>query len=128
VTRAQPVPPVRAYIVANETDARSDLRSLVTSTPGFVLAGEASSAQAAIAPVFDLRPDLVLIGVQGVRGLTAAEVLADSRRDLVVALTVVAPLEQYVAFTSAGAEIAVLSRSELSTRSLLDLWHGRKTR
>ena len=52
--------------------------------------------------------------------------LADTRRDLVIAFIAAGSVERYVAFTSEGGEIAVLS--ELRPRTLLDLWHGRRTR
>lgn len=121
-------PSVEVCIVDPDQDSRRDLRSLVSATPGFVPAGEASSTQAAIKAVPMIRPDLVLIAMAGMGGVRAAEILACARRDLLIVLITAEPFDSYVRSVPEAGQIAVLARSDLSARTLLDLWHGRRTR
>jgi hypothetical protein len=61
-------------------------------------------------------------------GFELARILGESRRDLVVILMSVEPIEPPVGLATRGGEIRMVVKQELCPRTLLDLWHGRRTR
>jgi two-component system, NarL family, invasion response regulator UvrY len=129
VTLPRPTP-VSVFCVDDHADFRDVLCSLVAATPGFRLVGQAASGEEAIIVVPTTRPDLVLMDVNmpGMGGLRAAEILASGRRDLVIALISADPVELSARVAAHGGEIVFVDKPELSSRRLLDLWHGRRTR
>jgi two-component system invasion response regulator UvrY len=126
----QPPTAVSVFCVDDHPDFRDVLCSLVAATPGFRLVGQASSGEEAVIVVPTVRPDLVLmdLNMPGIGGFRAAEVLASGRRDLVIALISADPVELSPRVATHGGEIAFVGKTELSSRRLLDLWHGRRTR
>ncbi len=124
--------PVRVFCAANQRVFRDALRDLVKATPGLVHVGEASEGSEAIAEVWSLRPDLVLIDVRlrdcNADGVEVARILAEARRDLVVVLMSVEPIDSALGFATHGGEVQMVVKQDLCPRTLLDLWHGRRTR
>jgi DNA-binding NarL/FixJ family response regulator len=124
--------PVRVFCAANQRVFREALADLVAATPGLVHVGEARDGSEAIAAVWSLRPDLVLVDARlrdrDADGFEVARILAEGRRDLVVALMSVDPIEPPLEFAPHGTEIRVVVKPELCPRTLLDIWHGRRTR
>lgn len=61
----RPIPPlIRTLIVDDERLARAELRRLLAAHPDIEIVGEAANAEAAIAQVAALQPDLMLLDVQ----------------------------------------------------------------
>jgi CheY-like chemotaxis protein len=122
--------PVRVFCVDDQQLFRDALSELIAATPGLTHVGEAASGQEAIAAVAALRPDLVLMDVRmpGLDGLETARVLVQGRRDLVLVLMSADPIELPSGFPPHGGEVRVVAKGELCPRTLLDLWHGRRTR
>jgi DNA-binding NarL/FixJ family response regulator len=118
------------FCVDDQAVFRAALREVIAATPGLRQVGEAASAEAAVAAVEALRPDLVLMDIHmpGLDGFQAARIIADRRRDVVVILTSADRVEPPRWFAARRGEIAVLPKQELCPRALLDLWHGRRTR
>lgn len=122
--------PVRVIFADDQEVCRAAIRELIEATPGLALVGEATSGQEAIDVVTELRPDLVLMDVRmpGVNGFEAATILVQSRRDLVLVLMSADPIELPPGFPPNGGQVLVVTKQELSPRTLLDLWHARRTR
>jgi DNA-binding NarL/FixJ family response regulator len=122
----------RVFCAANRRVFRDVLRDLVAATPGLVHVGEASEGSEAIAAVWSLRPDLVLMDARlrdrNADGFEVARILAESRRDLLVVLMSADPIEVQPGMATHGGEIRMIVKQELCPRILLDLWHGRRTR
>lgn len=121
---------VSVFCTDDHRGFRGVLKELVEATPGFVHVGEAGSGEEAAMLVPVLRPDLVLMDVHmpGMGGLRAAEILASTRRDLIVALMSCEQIELPRGFASYGGRIGTFAKDELCPRVLLDLWHGRGAR
>jgi CheY-like chemotaxis protein len=122
----------RVFCAANRRLFRDVLRDLVAATPGLLHVGEASEGSEAIAAVWSLRPDLVLMDARlrdrDADGFEVARILAASRRDLVVVLMAADPIEPPRLLAERGGEIQIVVKHELCPRTLLDIWHGRRTR
>ena len=122
----------RVFCAANRRVFRDVLRELVGATPGLVHVGEASEGSEAIAAIWSLRPDLVLMDARlrdrDADGFEVARILTESRRDLLVVLMSADPIEPPPGLTGRGGEIRMIVKQELCPRTLLDLWHGRRTR
>jgi DNA-binding NarL/FixJ family response regulator len=111
---------------------RDVLRDLVAATPGLVHVGEACEGSEAIAAAWSLRPDLVLMDARlpdrDADGFEVARILAESRRDLVVVLMSADPIEAPHGLAGHAGEIQMVVKHELCPRTLLDIWHSRRTR
>jgi CheY-like chemotaxis protein len=131
VTQAEPRPG-RVFCAANQRGFREALRDVAAATPGLVHVGEASEGSEAIAAIWSLRPDLVLMDMRlrdrDADGFEVARILAESSRDLVVVLMSVDPIDLPLGLAAHGGEIRTVVKHELCPRTLLDLWHGRRTR
>jgi two-component system, NarL family, invasion response regulator UvrY len=79
---------VRVVTVDDQRVFRTAARALIDSTPGFVLAGEATSGRDSLDAVDALDPDLVLLDVRmpGLDGIETARRLTAAHPDLVVIL------------------------------------------
>jgi CheY-like chemotaxis protein len=115
---------VSVFCTDDHAGFRSALRSIIDATPGFVLVGEACSAEEAIDVMPAVRPDLVLMDVHmpGMGGIRAATILARNADVLVVLMSVEPP--ELPPWPAHGHRPRVIvNKSELSSRKLGDLWH-----
>lgn len=126
----RPGPWVTVFCADDQPIFRQALRELIAATPGFTQVGEAASGEEAVAAVEALRPDLVLVDVHmpGLDGFEVARILVERRRDVVVVLMSADDVDLPPWFPPRGGEIVVVTKRELCRRTLLDLWHGRRTR
>ena len=83
-------------IVDDQMLVRTGLIALLRAAPGLDVAGEASDGQQAVERSRALRPDVVLMDLRGVNGITATErILADRPESRVLILTTF-DLDEYV--------------------------------
>jgi two-component system invasion response regulator UvrY len=120
---------VTVFCTDDQAIFRDAMREIIAATPGLTHVGEAASGEAAIAAVAALRPDIVLMDIHmpGLGGFEAASILAGGRRSVLVILMSADPVEPPPGFPPAGAEVPFVAKAELCPRTLLDLWHGRRT-
>jgi len=71
--------PLRVLVVEDQSGLRTALALLLDTSPGFVCAAEAGSAEAALALPKDVAPDLVLLDIH-LPGRSGVEALPDLRR------------------------------------------------
>jgi CheY-like chemotaxis protein len=108
---------VRTLVADDHETYRDMMRQLLSTAPGFTLAGEVPSGEAAIAAVDALHPQLVLMDVRmpGMGGLAAARALADLHPDVVVIL-----MSAHRRGDAAGAPF--VAKEQLNARRLRELW------
>ena len=97
---------MRLLLIDDHILFREGLKSLFGSQPGFQVVGEASTGEEAIAKIFSLRPDLVLIeiGLKDGSGLeTISNILSRRPETKVVVLTLLELDETMIASIRAGA-------------------------
>lgn len=118
------------FCVDDQLCCRDAVREVIAATPDFTQVGEVGSGEEGITEAITLRPDLVLMDVHlpGIDGFTAAAVMVERRRNLVVVLMSVGSVEPPTGYAPRGGEIVFVPKEELCPRTLLDLWHGRRTR
>jgi DNA-binding NarL/FixJ family response regulator len=82
------MPAVRVLTVDDQPLFREAARAVVDATPGFEALEDVTSAEAALARVDRLRPDVVLVDVRlpGMDGLEACRRLCATRPELLVVL------------------------------------------
>lgn len=116
---------VRVLLVDDQDAFRRTARAVIERTPGFVLAAEATHAEAAFAAVRAAPPDLVLmdIGLDGdVDGIEATRRLLLRHPGLVVVLmSIYKPADLPTAARTCGAT-AYLPKHELSPALLRAVW------
>jgi DNA-binding NarL/FixJ family response regulator len=103
--------------------------SLVSEARGLRLVGVAASGEEAIQLLPELRPDLVLLDVHmpGLGGLETARIIARDSPTTVVILVSADPRSIPAHAPSTGAA-AFLSKSDLTPRTLEELWLDHRTR
>lgn len=111
----------RVIIADDHELAREGLRAMIARDPGFVLVGEASSAEEAVSVTTSQSPDLVILDVQfggaSLDGFFAARAIRSKAPDVGVLMVTLHDAPQFVsAAVQAGARGYMLkdaSRSEL---------------
>jgi two-component system, NarL family, invasion response regulator UvrY len=103
---------------------RDAARVLIASTPGFELAGEASSGLEAISAVESLAPDLVLLDVRmpGLDGIETANRIAAARAETVVVLVTGHDLDDVRPLATTCGAAALVRKERLRPRVLRELW------
>ena len=105
-------------------------RALIASTPGFELAGEATSGAEAIAAVEALEPDMVLLDIRmpGLDGIETAQRLHDAHAETVVVLVSGHDLDDVQVLAEQSGAVAVVLKERLQPTLLRSLWakHGRR--
>jgi DNA-binding NarL/FixJ family response regulator len=74
----------RIFIVEDHLILRKTLLKLLEREPGLAIAGEAGSASEALAHVFEVKPDLILVDISlpGTNGITLVEEMRKKQPDL----------------------------------------------
>ena len=117
---------VQVLIVDDQAAYRRAARSVVELTPGFVVAGEAHTGEAAVDITRENMPDLVLMDVHlpGIDGLEACRrILAasDGKRPVIFLLSTYDAAEYMEEPTECGAA-AYLTKSEFDSERLATAW------
>ena len=118
--------PIGVVTVDDHEAFRRSVREVVEATPGFVLLGEAASAEEALAVAADVAPDLVLLDVRmpGIDGIETARRLRTTHP----AATVVLLSSDDVAESICGScgAAAFVPKRDFGRAALRRLWdeHG----
>jgi DNA-binding NarL/FixJ family response regulator len=75
-------PPIRVYIVDDQTMIRAGFRSLIKANPRYAVAGESGDARSAVVAIGELRPDIVLLDISmpGLSGIDAAPLIREAHK------------------------------------------------
>jgi len=103
---------------------RAAARDVISATPGFVLAGEASSGSEAIERFAELGPDLVLMDVRmpGLDGIETTRRLRERHPNAVVVLISLEDVSDMAAATEHCGAAAFIRKQDLAPRVLTRLW------
>lgn len=117
---------VRVLLVDDSDVFRAVLRSLVETTAGFSVIGEADSGERALHRVADLDPDLLVMDCRMERldGIAATRLIVDRHPDVDVVLVSADCVDEHE-FGASGA-LAFVPKQELSSRRLREVWAGRR--
>ncbi len=115
---------VRVMVVDDQDVFRAVLRELVAATRGFVLVGEATSGEDALAAMPALQPDFVVMDalMRDMGGVDAAEALLDRYPDRVVLLVSVLDLGGPPPTGPAGEQVPFVYKQDLRTSVLREVW------
>ena len=121
--------PVQVLTVDDQPLFREVARAMIASTPGFELAGEASSGVEAITAAEELRPDMVILDVRmpGLDGIETARRLTLTRPGTVIVLVSGHDLDELVqAHADRSGAVALVVKERLRPPLLRELWqrHG----
>ena len=113
---------VSVLLVDDQESFRSALRDLVRATPGFRLAGEAASGEAALEAVDRLSPQMVIIDkrMPGMGGKEAVRLIAARHPRIVTLLVSVESPDPEQA--RPGGASAVARKQELTPAMLREVW------
>ena len=116
--------PVQVLTVDDQEVFREAARALIDQTPGFTLAGEASSCSEALAAVTALHPDLVLLDVRmpGIDGIETARRIAAAGRGAIVVLVTAHDPEDVRLLAEESPAVALVPKERLRPRLLRELW------
>jgi CheY-like chemotaxis protein len=119
---------VRVLVVDDQDVFRAVLRDLVAATKGFVLVGEATSGEGALAAMPKLQPDFVVMDslMRDMGGMDAARTLLERYPDRVVLLVSVLDLAGPAPTGPSGEAIPFVSKQDLRTSVLREVWQRHK--
>jgi len=122
--------PVRVMVVDDQAAFRRVAQTLIVSTPGFLVVGEASSGADASSRADQLEPELVLMDVYmpGIDGFEAARRLLEARPDCVVVLVSLEDHDADEALVASSGAVAFVRKQDLTPTVLRDLWTAHGTR
>jgi pilus assembly protein CpaE len=115
---------VRVLVVDDQRPFRTAAAAVLRRTPGFVLVGEASTAQEALDLVPELGPDLVLLDINlpGMNGIEAARRLAALAPSVTVFLCSTYRRSDLPAEVASSPAAAYVPKEELTGALLRELW------
>jgi DNA-binding NarL/FixJ family response regulator len=118
------VRPVRVLTVDDHIAFRDAARTLVSSTPGFEIAGESSTGQAALQLAREVDPDIVLVDMRmtGLDGIETARRLHAEDPSRVIVLVSSADVSDLSELAAASGVAAILRKHWLTPRLLRGLW------
>ena len=121
-------PPVHVLTVDDQPVFLEAARALIASTPGFTLAGEATSGAEAIRAVERLQPDMVLLDVRmpGIDGIETARWLTARGAAPVIVLVTGHDVEDVQTLAEHAGAVALVVKERLRPSLLRELWesHG----
>jgi DNA-binding NarL/FixJ family response regulator len=115
---------VRVLVVDDQRPFRLAAASVLRRTPGFVLAGEVESGEAAVTVAKELRPDLVLMDIRmpGVDGIEATKLLLAELPSTVVFLCSTYERPDLPVDAAESGAAAYIHKEELRPELLTELW------
>jgi DNA-binding NarL/FixJ family response regulator len=115
---------VHVLTVDDQAVFRDAARALIDSTPGFALAGEATSGDEALRAVERLAPDLVLMDVRmpGMDGIETARRIAATGSPSVIVLVTAHDLDDVRPLAEHSGAAALIPKERLRPRLLRELW------
>lgn len=119
---------VTVFCADDDAGFRDVVRGLIENTPGFMLVGEASSGEEAVAAVPRLHPDLVLMDVRmsGMGGIEAARKLLRGDPEMIVVLMSAQELPPPCDDIRSAPVAMFVHKEHLCRRMLLELWRDRQ--
>jgi DNA-binding NarL/FixJ family response regulator len=119
---------VEVVTVDDQAVFRAVAREVIDATPGFCVAGEASSGEEALRVVGELRPQLVLLDVRmpGMNGIETASHLREVHPGTVVVLVTLAASADLPSSAGSCGAAALVRKQDLGPALLRTLWsaHG----
>ena len=120
--------PVGVLVVDDQLVFRHVARMLIEATPDFVLLGEATSGEHALAALKELNPDLVLLDVRmpGMDGVETASLLHAAEPEPVVVLVSIEDMGHLPSRAASCGAAALIRKQDLSPAVLRRVWeaHG----
>jgi DNA-binding NarL/FixJ family response regulator len=120
-------PSVRVLVVDDQAPFRMAARLVIGRTPGFEVAGEATSGEESVALAAEVRPDLILMDINmgEMSGIEAPGAIVAAQPDVVVFLcSTYASSDLPHGAMDTGAA-AYLHKEELSAAVLSEMWAQR---
>ena len=120
---------VRVLVADDHEPFRGAARSVLATTHGFELVGEASSGEEAVDLVAELRPDLVLMDIKmpGLGGIGATRSIVDAHPSTAAVLLSTYREEDLPTHALSCGAIAYLHKSNLNAGALRALWARRQS-
>lgn len=121
---------VQVLTVDDQPVFREAARALIASTPGFDLAGEASSGAEALSAADRLHPDLVLLDVRmpGLDGIETARILTTKCSDTVVVLVSGHEVDDMTSLAEQCGAVTMVAKERLRPALLRELWAAHSPR
>ena len=118
---------VPVLIVDDQLPFRRAAAAVVKVTPGFDVAGEAESGEAAVELVESLQPALVLMDINmgGINGIEASRRITSAHPDVVVVLLSTYQADDLPADASSSGMSAYVNKDEFGPGVLRAVWDGR---
>ncbi len=118
--------PVRVLIVDDQEPFRLAARTVVQVTPGFELAGEASSGEEGVRAVAHLSPDLVLmdINMSGIDGIEATRQITTTPAPPVVILMSTYAADALPAAALETGAMRYVHKEDLGPEVLREVWEA----
>jgi pilus assembly protein CpaE len=115
---------VGVLVVDDQPPFRGVAAAVVARSPGFVLAGEAETGEAAIAAAQRLRPGVVLMDVRlpGINGVEAARRIVDADPGVVVLLCSTYPVDELPAEVATATFAEYVHKAQLRPDVLRRAW------
>ena len=115
---------VRVFTVDDQAVFRGIMRDVVEATPGFELAGEAASAEEALAALETVDPQLVLVDVRmpGMDGIELAALIAPTHPEMKIVLISIEDAEDLPSAARLGDRVPLVRKQEFGPRMLRRLW------
>ena len=118
--------PVGVLVVDDQLAFRHAAREVIEATPEFVVLGEASSGEHALAVMDDLHPDLVLLDVRmaGMDGIETSRRVVGTHPETVVVLVSIEEPPNLPAETASCGAAELVRKQDFRPALLRRIWHA----